>query len=148
MMSVGRSPGKFLRLAGVVALTVTVGCHLSPGSTTALSSPLPPSASVSGIVLDQSTRLAVSGASITLVPADTIAGTGSGLGSRTDARGSFRIEPIVPGSYTLLVSARGYKTAMETVHFAPSQSRIRRFQLVPLAACPTTVAGRKGPGCP
>jgi len=146
MSTVRRSPGLALRLAGVAAAVMLVGCHRSPGMAT--TSPLVGSATVTGTVLDRSTGAAVSGASITLVPDDTIAGTGSGLGSRTDAHGSFRIEPIVPGSYTLVVSARGYKTASETVHFAPSQLRNRQFQLVAITTCPTTIAGRKAPGCP
>ena len=148
MMTVTRASGMLLGLAGVVALAVTAGCHRAQVSTTAHSSPLAPSAGVSGAVLDRSTGKAVNGATITLIPADPVADPGGNLSSRTGDDGSFRIEQVMPGSYTLLVSARGYKDATEKVHFAPRQSRSRQFQLTPLAACPTIIAGRKGPGCP
>jgi outer membrane receptor protein involved in Fe transport len=62
---------------------------------------------IAGIVTDAVTGRGLDGASMMIEE--------SGLGVVTDVRGTFRLAPIPPGDYTLIVSFVGYRTRFERV---------------------------------
>jgi len=74
---------------------------------------------VSGTVVANLTGLPISGATVSL----------GGLTTTTNGNGAFTFPSVVPGTYTLTVSATLYTTSSQTVAVAPGQIVILAIRL-------------------
>lgn len=139
-----------MRTAAMVVMCVSLGgCRTVPSAGTTSPSGLEAEAAFAGTVADRSTGKGVEGATIALKPNDPARTGLTSVAVRTRGDGAFVIEHIVPGRYTLDVTARGYGATQASVYFSPAQSRKGyRYQVTPVRACPPPVAGKKSPGCP
>ena len=106
-------------------------------------------ATMRGLVLDGATGQPLEGASVGLMPADTVTSAGQGFQLRTSRDGAFELRNIAPGRYALDVSARGFNAKRAAIYFAPSQVRTGyRYTLTPAATCSKLAGGKKNPACP
>ena len=74
---------------------------------------------VKGTVVANLTGLAISGATVSL----------GSLSTTTNGNGAFTFPSVVPGTYTLTVSATLYTTTTQTVSVSPGQTVTRAIRL-------------------
>ena len=131
-----------------LTLLLLAACHPSPSAGALSGSGISTPGAMQGTVVDASTGSGVSGATVALIPGDTVTGAGSALSTRT-VGGDFRFAAIIPGRYMVEVTARGYRPTSTALHSSPGQARSGyRFALVPVAVCPKPVVGQRNPTCP
>ena len=131
-----------------LALLSLAACRPSPSAGALSGSGISTPGAMQGTVVDASTGNGVSGATVTLIPGDTVTGANSAMSTRS-VGGDFRFAAIIPGRYTLEVTARGYRPTSSALYFSPGQARSGyRYTLVPVAVCPKPVMGQKIPTCP
>lgn len=131
-----------------LALLSLAACRPSPSAGALSGSGISTPGAMQGTVVDASTGNGVSGATVTLIPGDTVTGANSAMSTRS-VGGDFRFAAIIPGRYTLEVTARGYRPTSSALYFSPGQARSGyRYTLVPVAVCPKSATGQKGPSCP
>ncbi len=82
-----------------------------------------PRSSVAGVVTDASTGLPIAGASVASSP----------YSRATSADGRYPKMLVLPGNYTVTVSARGYRTQSAVITLANGQNAIKDFALQPVA---------------
>jgi hypothetical protein len=90
-------------------------------SAVAMAQPAPPTAAVSGTVLDP-TGGVIAGAKVSLIPSN-----GKPLRTKTDLRGEFHFEAVAPGRYELLGESSGFalnRTRLNVGARSPSHLRI------------------------
>lgn len=137
-----------MRASVSFALLLLAACHPSPSAGALSGSGISTPGALQGTVIDASTGHGVHGASVVLIPGDTVTGANSALSTRT-VGGDFRFAAIVPGRYMLDVAARGYRPTSTALHFSPGQARSGyRLALIPVAVCPKPVVGQRNPTCP
>ena len=99
---------------------------------TALKADSPPmpdpgeNSSISGYILDASSKETIIGATIYLKDTKK--------GAYTNKSGFYSISSIVPGKYTLIVNSIGYEKYVESITLTKSQSLRRDFKIKPLTA--------------
>ncbi len=81
---------------------------------------------ITGTVVDARTQEPLSDINVVVV--------GTLLGATTGPDGTFRIEDVPPDTYTVQVSALGYRTARWSVEVAPGETADVTFRLTPEAA--------------
>ncbi len=108
-------PARQIRLTIVLLILCTL-CALSADVIATPDPTSTPASAVSGRVLDNTTREPVVSANILLV--------GTTLGTTTDLNGSFTLSNLEPGSYSLQVSALGYRTQLvDEINLLPNRVR-------------------------
>jgi hypothetical protein len=101
-----------------VSSAVTVG----PGGSVVQNVALAPSpGSISGAVTDASTKLVISGATVSY----------SGGSTTTNAQGQYSLTGVVEGSYTVTATATGYGTLTQTVTVGAGAAVTQNFALSP-----------------
>lgn len=89
-----------------------------------------------GTVLDESTLLPLSNATVTLVE--------SRLQTRTDRNGNFGLADVPPGRFTMRVVAEGYSGAVDEVVVTADQADFVQVMLMPIALLLDEVLVRAG----
>lgn len=79
----------------------------------------PAASTVTGRILETSAGLAVEGATVQLRRGDTVVAA-----TTTSADGSFTFKNVIPGDFTVLVSANRYRTTLVPLHVAPGQAEV------------------------
>lgn len=85
--------------------------------------PIPPSATISGQVIDSVTHSPIVGASVSLSPGGQV--------TATDVNGNYSLA-VNPGTYTVTASAVGYSSASQTVGVNAGQNQNVNFKLASL----------------
>src|SRR5258705_11167851 len=120
-------------LPPVTALGLGMAASRAPVQAQAQGHAVNPAATggISGQVVNQQSRLPVSGARVNLI--------GTRLGTATDSAGHFSQVSLGPGTYILEVRAIGYGVTSRVLHLAASQKVDHVFELEPLGPNPSPV---------
>lgn len=132
----------------MVVLPILAACHPQPSAGALSGSGILTPATFQGMVVDRSTGAGLSGATVSLVPGDTVAGANAGQSVRT-AGGEFQFAAVVPGRYAIEIDANGFRGTRTALSFSPGQTRLgHRYELVPVRTCPNAIVAKRIVACP
>jgi hypothetical protein len=124
-------------VASATALALTCWALLSP-----VCAQTPPTATITGQILERSAGLPVTGATVTLQRGGQAIAT-----TTTSTSGSFSFENVAPGDYTVQVSSSRFRPQILRVHVVAGQTQVAlKTVLTPVAAGMKTIAEVVGAG--